>query len=227
MTRSEEERTPKFLEAVKKGDVAAVQAFLESDSALANARDEAGRSPVLLAIYYGQAKVRDLLLESGVSLDIFEAAAGGREDRVAVLLSEEPARANAYAPDGFTPLGLASFFGHLEVVDVLLKQGADVNAVSRNATGYTALTGAVAGGHQKIVAALLSQGARPDHRYAQGYTALHEAAAGGKWAIAMLLLNHGADPQARTEDGKTPLALALEKGHQGIADLLREHGAAE
>ena len=190
-------------------------------------RDGVGNSAVLLATYYGRESVKELLLARSVELNIFEAAATGKEDPVAALLADDPHLANAYAPDGFTPLGLAAFFGHLDVVDVFLKYDADVDAVSRNATGYTALTGAVAGGHQKIVAALLSQGARADHRYAQGFTPLHEAAASGKFQIATMLLDHGADPNARSDDGKTPLVVAMEKGHEVVVELLRQHGATE
>jgi uncharacterized protein len=215
-----------FLEAVKAGELARVQELLAAEPSLANARTETGASALLLSIYFGCASVRDLLLACGAKLDIHEAAAAGRVDRVAALLARDSGLVNAYAPDGFTPLGLAAFFGHPEVVDLLLKHGADVNAVSRNATGYTALTGAVARGDAEIVAALLTHGARTDHRYAQGYTALGEAAASGKTKIVQLLLAHGADVNARTDAAQTPLALAQEKGHREVVALLRQHGAA-
>lgn len=231
MTESQSANAQKFLDAVKAGDVAAVRALLDADPNLITARDGVGNSAVLLAIYYGKESVKGLLLETGVELDIFEAAATGKVDRVAVLLARpgglaaDPGLAKTYAPDGFTPLGLAAFFGQREVVELLLQQGADVNAVSRNVSGYTALTGAVAGGHREIVATLLAHGARADHRYGPGYTPLHEAAASGKLEIARLLLDHGADPNAHTDDGKTPLALAVEKKQEKTDALLRQHGA--
>jgi ankyrin repeat protein len=225
MTESKSANAQKFLDAVKAGDVAAVRALLDADPNLITARDGVGNSAVLLAIYYGKESVKELLLETGVELDIFEAAATGKSDHVAALLAQDASLANTYAPDGFTPLGLAAFFGRREVVELLLQQGADVNAVSRNVSGYTALTGAVAGGHREIVATLLAHGARADHRYGPGYTPLHEAAASGKLEIARLLLEHGADPNAHTDDGKTPLALAVEKKQEETAALLRQHGA--
>src|SRR5439155_4037813 len=40
--------------------------------------------------------------------------------------------ANAWAEDGFQPLGLASFFGHVDTARVLVEGGADVNSASRN-----------------------------------------------------------------------------------------------
>lgn len=215
----------RFLEAVKSGDRARVGELLAADRGLVNARDEAGRSPILLALYYGSKEVAELLLAARSDLDIAEASAAGRADRVAALLATDRSLANTYTADGFTPLDLAAFFGHRSIVDVLLAHGADVNATSRNATGYTALTGAVASGHAEIVAALLAAGANAAHRYGPGFTPLHEAAAGGKKEIVRLLLTRGADVNAKTDDGRTPLMMALEKGHEGLVALLREHGA--
>lgn len=223
MTNRELPEAQKFLDAVKTGDVAGVKALLDSNPSLVNARSEAGPSPFLLAIYHGREGVKELLLSRCVELDIFEAAAAGQVERAAALLAKDARLANAYAPDGFTPLGLAAFFGHGSVVNLLLREGADVNAVSRNATGYTALTGAVARGDTEIVATLLTAGANANHRYGSGYSPLHEAAGSGKVEIARLLLEHGADPNARTDDGQTPLAMALAKGHNDVVALLRQH----
>ena len=225
MTESKPDNTQKFLDAVKAGDVAGVRELLDADPDLITVRDGVGNSAVLLATYYGRESVKELLLARSVQLNIFEAAATGKADCVAALLESDVELAKAYAHDGFSALGLAAFFGQREVVELLLRHGSDVNAVSRNVSGYTPLTGAVAGGHREIVATLLAHGARADHRYASGYTPLHEAAASGKLEIARLLLDHGADPNARADDGKTPHALALEKGHEEMAALLRQHGA--
>lgn len=215
----------KFLDAVKAGDSARVKQMLVIDPRLANARAESGASAVMTAIYVGRADVRDLLLERGARLDIHEAAAAGKSENVAALVAENPAAINSYSADGFTPLSLAAFFGEREVAQWLLANGADVNAVAKNATGYTALTGAVARGDTEIVHLLLSHGANAAHRYGAGYSALHEAVAGGKLEIAKLLLEHGADANVRTEDGQTPLSMAESKGQADAAALLRQRGA--
>ena len=80
-------------------------------------------------------------------------------------------------------MALAAAFGDLGVVTYLCQEGADVNAVSRNGTGYTALTGAVAGSHASIVNWLAEYGADVNHRYAQGHSPLLEAAANGRLDI--------------------------------------------
>jgi len=216
--------TQDFFAAVKAGDAERLARMLDANAALLNARGGDGESAAMLAVYYGKKGVLELLLGRGAELNIFEAAAAGKMERVVALLAADPSLANGYAPDGFPLLGLAAFFGHLEVVNLLLRRRADVNAVSRNATGYTALTGAVAGGHAEIAAALLAAGANANHRYGPDYTPLHEAAASGKTKIVALLLAHRADPNAHTGDGQTPLTMAEAKGHANVSALLRQHG---
>ena len=94
------------------------QAREPADQAPRAASSASGRPPemseLLQAVYQGdQARVEELLTAEP-ELDVFEAAAVGRADRVRELLDEDPSLANAWAEDGFQPLGLASFFGHVE-----------------------------------------------------------------------------------------------------------------
>ena len=70
-------------------------------------------SELLQAIYRGDRARADELLAGDPELDVFEAAAVGRTERLRELLDEDPSLANAWAEDGFQPLGLASFFGHV------------------------------------------------------------------------------------------------------------------
>ena len=62
-----------LLDAVKSGDLPRLAQLLDQDPALANVRSEAGLSAVLLAVYYNQPVVADLLIARGAGLDIFEA----------------------------------------------------------------------------------------------------------------------------------------------------------
>ncbi len=116
-----------FLKAVTEGDAGKVRELLKKNPSLAKAKGQDGVSALLQAVYRGRGPVISLLLASGIELDIFEAAATGRAERVRALLKLKPDLANAFAPDGFTPLGLAAFFGHEEAVKVLLDGGAEVN----------------------------------------------------------------------------------------------------
>ena len=223
--------TQDMLEAVKAGDVTKVKALVEADPTLVNAKDESGNSAILLAAYYGRKDVVEVLLAHGAELNLFEASAVGDLDRVTSLVAEDPdltaELVNSYAYDGFTPLGLASFFGHSDIVEFLLAQGAEINVASKNKMRVTPLHSAVASRHFGIAESLLAHGADVNAAQQDGYTPLHEAAQNGQMEMAELLLAHGANIDARKDDGQTPLAVAMEHGHMEVADLLRRHGATE
>jgi len=179
------------------------------------------------AVYYRQKDVVDALLACGIKLNIFEAAATGQTGRIKMLLKKDPSLANAHAPDGFTPLGLATYFGQTEAVKALLAGGARVNVSSRKGMRVMPLHSATAGKQLEIVRLLLAHGADVNARQEGGYTPLHQAAASGQIELARLFIARGANVNAKTENGKTPLALALQANQLDIVDLLRKHGASQ
>jgi len=213
--------TARLFEAVKNNDREQVSRLVEERPELATARDESGVSAVLTALYQGRGDIVETLLSGDPELDVFEAAAIGDAARVDSLLEEDPARVNAWSPDGFMPLHLASFFGRAEVVRLLLENGADVGAVARHASIRVApLHSAAAGGTVEIVERLLDHGADPNVRQEGGFTALHSAAQNGDTETAVLLLARGADPRCQTDDGSTPADLARDAGHPDLARRL-------
>lgn len=216
--------TKPFFQAIQEGNLATVQALLDSDPSLAAAKNERGQSAVLAAVYNGKNAIRDLLLAHGLQLELHEAVAAGQLDRVKELLRGRSELARSYSPDGFPVLALAAAFGHLDVARYLFGHGADVNAVASKGSAYTALTGAIAGGHREIAAWLLEKGADASHRYGPGYSPLLTAAANGHLEIVKLLLEHGADLRATSDDGQTALRLAESRGHKPVAEFLRGRG---
>lgn len=209
-----------FFEAIKKGDRATVERELAVDPALARAEED-GTSAVLLARYYGKEEIAQLLAKSKGDLTVFEAAAVGDLAQVKAHVERDPSLLNAYAADGFFPLGLAAFFRRPEVVDFLIAKGADVRAVAKNPMQVTALHSAVAdGGHARIAKALVAAGADVNAKQRHGWTPLHGAADSGDVELVELLLARGADRDAKHQEGKTALDLAREKGHTQIADIL-------
>src|SRR5512145_1879369 len=111
--------------AIKAGEVGRVRELLGAQPALAAVRDAGGVSMVLLALYHQRPDVAEAVLEAGPPLDVFDAAATGRLDRLRVLLEAEPGAANAWAADGFFPLGLACFFRQPAAARLLIEAGAD------------------------------------------------------------------------------------------------------
>jgi ankyrin repeat protein len=155
-------------------------------------------SELLQALYAGDRARVDELLAADPKLDVFEAAAFGRDDRLRELLEEDPSRANAFGDDGFHPLGLACFFGHLEAARLLLDRGADVNALSTNEHVRTAAihASAAAAGDEstryELVKLVLERGADPNLRQGGGFRAIDAARQNGDSRVEQLLLEHGA-----------------------------------
>ena len=219
--------TQEMIEAVKAGDIDKVRDLLAADPALVNAKDQSGNSAVLLAAYYGRKDIVEALRAHDAELNIFEASAAGDTDRAVALAEDDPARVNAYSHDGFTPLGLAAFFGHADIAEYLLAQGAAANSVSHNRMRVMPLHSAVAGRHITIARRLLEAGADVNAKQADGFVPLHGAAQNGQMDMIELLLDSGADVTLANDDGRTAPAIALDEGHADVADLLRRHGAPE
>lgn len=214
-----------FFDAIRAGDRARVEHMLSSDAALLEAHDENGLSGYIVARYSRQEDIARLLLERGAALDIFAACMAGVSSRVLELLGAQPDLIRACSHDGWTPLHLASFFGHKEIAEMLLAHGADANARSSNNMRNTPLHAAAANRQLEVATVLLAHGAEVNASQSGGWTPLHAAAQNGDAALVRLLIAVGADVQARAENHQGALDLALGKGHQAVVDALEEHGA--
>ncbi|NGX59980.1 MAG: hypothetical protein KR126chlam3_01140, partial [Chlamydiae bacterium] len=124
---------------------------------------------------------------------------------------------------GRTPLQDASMYGKAEVVEYLLSQGADVNAL--NEGGKALLHIAAEEGDEAAVEDLVAKGAEVNARTKDGKTALHIAAQEGHAEIVEYLPSHGADVDARDSSDWTPLHLASCHGDPSCTELLLSKGA--
>jgi ankyrin repeat protein len=212
--------TKEFFDAIREGDRDKVERLMLLDNDLIHATEK-GLSPVLVAAYYLEPNLADYLADKKVALNIFEASAIGRTTHLIRILARQPELVNAFADDGFQPLGLACFFGHLEAAEYLVRAGASVNTFSNNPLNATPLQSAVAGNHVSIVKSLLKSGANPNVREGAGLTPLHTAASNGNTEIIQLLILSGADLRSKTNDGKIALDLAKEKGQSQAAEILK------
>lgn len=210
-----------FFEAIRQGNKQEVERRLRLSPGLIHAREN-DLSPILIAAYHHQPEIASFLADKTVALTIFEASATGKLNNIIRLLARDPQLVNAYAEDGFQPLGLASFFGHFEAVEYLVKAGAPINSPSHNGLKAAPIQSAAAAGHAKIVKLLLENRADPNVREQGGYTPLHAAAQNGDEAMIRTLLYGGADLNVKSNDGKTPLDLATEAGHAKAVILLKE-----
>lgn len=213
--------TDDIIVAARAGNASQVSALLDDDPSLANAVNDRGDSPLIVAIYSGASDVVQLLLDRGAAANLFESAALGDTPLVRAMLVANPALVNSYSYDGWTALHLAAHFGRTDTARALVEQDADVSLRSLNSLDNMPLHAAVAGGeHVELVRLLLERGADPNAIQHGGYTPLHETAQNGFIEATRLLLAHGADSALLTTDGKTARQLAEEQGHASVAALL-------
>jgi len=151
----------------------------------------------------------------------------------------------------------AAFGGDIDLVRLLISQGADVDA--KEERGWTPLHSAAMLGHKEVAELLIDKGADVRAVDMSGNTPLHETTAVGhtaivEWLITKradvnatanlgtplhsaafnrqvntveILLAKGADTNVKDSRGRTPLVFANNEGHTEIVELLRKHGAKE
>ena len=117
---------------IQQQENAALQLALEDNPDLAFASTSQGISLLLFAAYCrNQEALAMLKAKKADQLDFFESVVCGEKDRVKAMLAKDPTLANSYHLDGFTPLGLAAFFGQEAMVDSLLNNGSDPNQIAQ------------------------------------------------------------------------------------------------
>ena len=119
------------------------------------------------------------------------------------------------SPKDESPLMLAAFRGHTELVRKLIARDADVNK-----PGWTPLHYAATGGHLAVMKILLQEHAYINAESPNKTTPLMMAAEYGSTEAVKLLLEEGADPLMRNELGLSAVDFALRANRQDAADLI-------
>lgn len=112
---------------------------------------------------------------------------------------------------------------HTDIVLLLIKKGADVNA--QDSVEQTPLHHAIKLGLADIAQLLLDHGANPNAADFMRTTPLLLAAESGQKDIARILLKHGADPNATDEHGEGSILYAAASGNVEMIRLLQSAGA--
>ncbi|MCC7119693.1 MAG: ankyrin repeat domain-containing protein [Anaerolineales bacterium] len=210
-----------FFSAITSGDFEIVKSLLAQDPGLIHQKEK-GLSPILVAAYHHEFDIANFLAEKTGPLAVFEASALGKTNQVMLLTAHNADLLNAYAEDGFQPLGLACFFGQYATAEYLIKAGANINSQSKNSLQVAPLHSAVAAGHANLITLLLNHNANPNVREQNGFTPLHAAAQNGDLQSLRTLLFNGADMTIESRDGKSALDIAAESGHADAVALLKE-----
>jgi hypothetical protein len=219
-TRVQEAR--RLAQAVQSGDEAVVQQMLQETPRLAQSVGADQLPLVMTALYRGREEIAILLADACRELDIFAASGLGRLDQVRAHVDAWPGYVNEVAPDGFTPLQLACYFGRQATALWLIEHGADIEAVAQNDQRIRPIHAAAANGNLVVLRALLEHGADVNARQQHEFTPLHTAADRGDGEMARLFLAYGADAGAHDDAGRTAAQLAQEQEHEALATLLSE-----
>ncbi len=222
-----------LIEAVKRGDLSAVQEILGRQETDVNAAEPDGTRALAWAVHRNHVEAAELLIGAGAEVNAANqlgsrpltlAAANGNAAMVALLL-DAGADPDAALLSGETALMTAVDLGSLDVVEALLVFGADANVAESNG-GQTALMWAAAEDQPEMVRALVAHGADPNVRSKLGFTPLLFAAQQGAVDAARVLVEAGADLNATDEKrGLTPLALSIASGHSAFPRFFLEQGA--
>tara|TARA_B100001250_G_C19604238_1_gene702016 strand:+ start:443 stop:904 length:462 start_codon:yes stop_codon:yes gene_type:complete len=130
---------------------------------------------------------------------------------------------NVSDDSGNWPLVIASYMGHNKILELLLKNGADVSVLdpSMNAT---ALHAAAYAGRSQAARLLIEYGVEIDKQGpVNGYTALHDAIWQNNIETALIILKGGANKNIKSNQGQTPLDLAKSNGHKELINLLQDN----
>jgi ankyrin repeat protein len=170
-----------WIEAVKVNDTATMQSLVEQGANL-EARDDIGRTALMLTTMTGARRAVQTLLRKGVQVNAQDNA--GKSALAWAALSDQP-----------------------ELARLLLERGADVNQKQKD--GQTPLMLAAMREHTSLLNALLAGGADVQATDGQGRTSLMMAAANGRADAVKILLAHGAKANAINRFGESPLMLAV------------------
>ena len=165
-----------------------------------NLSNDFGDTPLMYAAYHGDVEAVKVLVQAGANLEC-------RNQSLCTALM--------YAAHNEA--------GNSESVELLLKSGADVNAI--NVDDRTPLLFACVAGNHSSVRLLLEAGASVSTRDYEGNSALSVVSMSGHTDILELLLNSGSDVNSRNIDDRTALLLACQTGNHRIAAVLLEAGA--
>ncbi|KAL2063410.1 hypothetical protein VTL71DRAFT_5215 [Oculimacula yallundae] len=150
------------------------------------------------------------------------ACATGKTHLAELLLTRSRLpRASVHAVEfrGKTSLHLAAAHDWIDIVELLLENGADIAAKSDG--GWTPLHNACEVGFEKIVRTLVEAGSDVNAKLLTGITPLHLAAQGGHVGVVKYLLGQkDIKKAARDSFGSTPFLRAAQNRHKDIVNLL-------
>ncbi|XP_078505726.1 ankyrin repeat and SOCS box protein 3 isoform X3 [Lissotriton helveticus] len=220
--------------ATRSGNVKCLQRLIKRGSSV-DISDNRGWMPIHEAAFHNSSKCLRLLLQAAASKSYIKSktfegetalhlsARQGSVECTKILL-QAGADPNEFTNEETTPLFIAVENKHADIVQLLLKHGANING-SHSCSGWNALHQASYEASTEIMKLLLEQGVDKESKDDFGITPLFIAAQYGKLESVKLLLSYGANVNCQAKDKATPLFITAQEGHASCAELLLSHGA--
>ena len=205
-----------------------MQALLSDSQCPVDEKDWNGYTALHNSCRYGHIDMVRLLIKHKANVNtrtdsgdtpLTLAARNKHENVLHALLNDSQCLVDAKGRDGYTALQYSCRYGHVDIVKILLKHKANVNA--RTDSGDTPLILAVIHKHDNVINALLSDSqCLVDAKGQDGYTALHYSCRYGHVDRVRTLVNHKANVNAKTDSGDTPLTLASRNKFDNVVHAL-------
>jgi hypothetical protein len=164
---------------------------------------------------------------SGKELEdaIHEAVRGGDVKKMRELLETygDVVTDRGFGERGDRALHVAAMNGYRDLVELLIQNGAEVNAL--DGRRHASLHMAAQEGHVDVAKLLIQNGAYLDIEDFNKSGSLHYAAFHGQIDVAKLLIHHGASVNVLDNDNVMALHCAASGGHVDIVKLLIQNGA--
>ncbi len=182
-------------EAAIKGNITSIQEHLAAGVEV-DARDQYGKTPLLLASSWSHLDIMILLIEKGANVNverqgwtpIIASAIAGHIEGMKLLLSKG---ADVNALEG-RALSLAAMAQKVDAIKILIKAGIKIDGVNEN--GVTPLWQTAFYDMDKVAKVLIEAGADVSYRTPQGISVLQTARARGSKKVEALLLAANAKP---------------------------------
>ncbi|KAG8510294.1 Ankyrin repeat and death domain-containing protein 1A [Galemys pyrenaicus] len=204
-------------EAARRNNVGRMKELI-ARRANVRARNHVGRVALHWAAGAGHEQAVRLLLEHEAAVDEQDVV-GTSWKHVCVCV-----RVCVCMSFGMNALLLSAWFGHLQVLQILVNSGAKIHC--ENKDGLSILHCAAQKGHVPVLAFIMEdlEDVALDHTDQLGRTAFHRAAEHGQLEALDFLVGSGCDHGAKDKEGNTALHLAAGRGHRAVLQRLVDIG---
>lgn len=179
--------------AAQNGHLTCVEEILKYKHNI-NETNRSSQTPAFAASMRGHTKVLEALIDANADIHLSKSDSGA------------------------CPMFAAAEFGHVDVINLLYKNGAQADPKLND--GYSALCAAVRGGHDSAVERLIELGANVNYVSLTGATPLIQAAHVGNLDMIKLLIKHGAELDLRNHRGDNAFMIASEMGQLHVVQFL-------